>query len=121
VLPGRENDAYDVVVISFIILIFVVALSALIAGIYGEQIAVVLGSEGEYTWVLLVPIGILLMGAASIGRYWALRNKEFRLMSRSRILDASVSTLLKIIIGIYAGAWAGEAGAVGGPGCGAAP
>lgn len=107
VLPRHENDAYDVVVISFIILIVMVALSVLIAGMYAEQIAGVMGSKEEYAWVLLVPIGIFLMGVASIGRYWALRNKEFRMMSRARILDASVSTLIKVIIGIYAGSLAG--------------
>jgi len=107
VLPKDRNAAFHVLVLSVVVLFMTVIISAIVILIFGVNIAEQLRSPGLYEWLYLIPVGIGLTGSVDIQRNWALRQKQFALMSRARILDAVTSTSIKIITGVLLGSWVG--------------
>lgn len=106
-LPKDATDARAVVMLSALILICMAALAGIFGMVFGEEIAQVLGSPEFSAWLLIIPVGLLLIGATNILRYWALREQMFRLISATRVTDAAVAAASKIVFGFLLGNWSG--------------
>ena len=106
-LPKDEVEAGVVFTLSLLVLFaFVLVVTSLII-FFGTDIATILGNAELTDWAMLIPLGILIVGITNVLRFWAIRQKKFRLISSSRVIEAAVTGSLKILLGFLIGNWSG--------------
>ena len=70
-------------------------------------------SLGKYrSWFALMPVAVALSGYNDLLIGWHIRNKRYRLLGGAKVLDALVSSSVKVLVGIYFGSCVG--GLIGG-------
>jgi O-antigen/teichoic acid export membrane protein len=106
-LPKDESMAEAVLILSILVLLGFVLLIGLVCLFFGAEIANILGNRELESWMLMVPVGVFVTGSINILNYWALRRKQFRLMSGSRVLEAVGAAIIKIALGFLIGGWSG--------------
>ncbi|MEI6053658.1 MAG: oligosaccharide flippase family protein, partial [Opitutaceae bacterium] len=103
----KDDDAFHIVVLSMIILTassfaFFVALL-----VWGSGLISLLGLEPLRPYILLIPFGIIGLGAYQIGSYWPIRKRTYGLFARTKVWQSIGQVLVQIIGGLM------KAGAVG--------
>jgi len=106
-LPKGDVDATAVFSLSLIVLSAFVVVVATISIFFGDSIATFLRNAELADWAILIPAGIMIVGTANILRFWAVRRKQFRLISSSRVIEAVSAGSLKILFGFVLGNWSG--------------
>ena len=96
-LPEHDQDAVSVVVLSMLIVFCMTIVSAVIVLFAGELIAEALGVPelGDYFWVL--PVGVMLQGWYKVVNSWAVRNKEFTNIARTRFQQAVFTLAVQLL------------------------
>jgi len=85
VLPKTDEEAINIVGLSFIIMLSIVTFSTLAIFLFFEEILVLLNAQEVGNLLYLVPLSVFLSGLYQIFNYWANRKKNFRTMSSSQI------------------------------------
>jgi O-antigen/teichoic acid export membrane protein len=101
VLPRRKDDAYQIVILSCVIAGFVSTLVFFIIWCFESQIASLLDNPVITSWLYWIPLSIFLMGVYQSLYYWFNREKAYKNMSESRILQSSITSSSQIGFGIF--------------------
>lgn len=108
VLPEKEKDAGNLLVLAFLICTGMGGISIIAAILFRESLAGFLNNSSIAPWLIWVPFSLLLMGYYMILNYWYNRKKKFALISKSRI-GVAIST-----VGVQLGAGTAFNSGVGG-------
>lgn len=104
-LPREEEDAVNLVWLSALVLLLTTAAALAMVVLVTNFAADVLVESHFEKWIWLLPVAALLAGAGKVVRFWRLRNKAFKSLAWSRIGEALVASLIKMIVGFFIGAY----------------
>ncbi len=120
-IPIVEDDstALHVVALCLVITIFMSSLTAVLILVAGEGLVSALNVSqlADYLWLL--PIGVLVTGTYQTFNYWAIREKAFARISRTKITQSVASLLVQLScykfgpLGLLAGYIVGQFAGVG--------
>lgn len=101
-IPIADNDkkAFNILIISFIILCLLVALITVILVFLPGYIYNKLNMGTLYKYRLLIPLGIFLIGLYNIIVQWAFRKKDYLSISKTKVNQSIYSNTTKIAIGL---------------------
>ena len=98
-LPKRNEYAKYLVVISILLTICFSILLYVFYYIFFKEINIILNVQGNSNYFYLVPIGIFLFAFYNILLQWMNRQKEYKLMTKNRFIQATSIALLQLSIG----------------------
>lgn len=100
VLPEDEKDAVNL----FYITIFISLVTSLfLAGIiilFEKYISLLLGNNDLGIWLYFIPLSTFLSGLFQAFTYWFNRNKNFKNISKSKIVKASTAGIIHVSQGL---------------------
>lgn len=111
VLPKRDDDSANVLVLAGCIVVLTTFLSLIGVALAGDWLARQLGSPEIAPFLWWVPLALLSIGLYRVFSYWVTRRKQFRPLSISQVIRSLGAALTQIAIGLLR---AGPAGLVGG-------
>lgn len=100
ILPKDREMAKYLVILSSFLTIFATVIFYIITLIFGVRIFEALNAKAINDYIFLLALNILIVGLYEAIYFYALREKEFRLLSSSVIVQAIVLVLVRIITGL---------------------
>jgi len=100
VLPKRKSDAYQIVILSWAITTIISFFAFLFIWLLDYHIVRLLNNPNIAQWLYWIPISIFLMGIYQPLYYWFNREKEYKHMANSRIVQSSALAASQIFIGL---------------------
>jgi len=110
-LPKKDGDAFNVVVLAMGLSCTVSGLLFLMMVLFNQSLAELLGAPSLSRWLYWVPVSTLLVGIYQSLNYWVNRKGHYRRLAVSRVTQSGSSALVQLGGG-YTGS--GAAGLVGG-------
>lgn len=98
-LPKKDIDAINLVVLSMIISCVVSVLTLIIVSIFNTEITQVLGNPQISNWLYFIPISILLTSWYQSFNYWNNRKKEYKRLAISRVIQSSTTSSANLTVG----------------------
>lgn len=95
-LPESDEKSAQVLVLSFFIVLGMTLICALIVWWFGADIASLLNTPGLAPYLWLVPPGLLLLGSYQVLNYWAIRNRVFSAIARTKLTQALSMTVVQL-------------------------
>ncbi len=111
-LPEKDEDAINIVVISIIISFLISFITFLIVWIFNSEITLFLGNFEISNWLYLIPITVLLTGIYQSFNYLSSRKKQYKRLSTNRIIQSTTTASANIGMGF--GGFGGSGLIVGG-------
>lgn len=108
-LPEKDEDAINIVALSFYISLFVSLISLFAIWIFNEPITQYFGNTEISIWLYFIPLIVFLIGIYNILNYWSNRNKKYGRLALSRISKSGTTSGLNLGLG-FAGF--GESGLI---------
>lgn len=99
-LPRRPGIAACVLVLSLSVVIAVTLVSAAVVFAFGPDIAAWTRIPSHSHILYLVPVGVLLAGAYQALNNWAVRQRSFRKIARTTLLQGGSSTATQLALGV---------------------
>jgi O-antigen/teichoic acid export membrane protein len=99
-LPKSDSDAGNLVLLSISVAVAVSFFSLLVVSLFNESITLFLGNPEISNWLYFVPFTILLTGIYQSLTCWNNRNKQYKRVSMSRVLQSSSSGVAQVTLGI---------------------
>lgn len=101
VLPEKEEDARKLVRLALLITAACsLLLLLLVVVLHGTLLSVFFKKEHTGQWLYLLPLAAGATGVFEILRYYSIRKKAYRLLSRSLIIKSAAGAVLQIAAGI---------------------
>jgi len=99
-IPKEKEEAVNLVALSFISNLVISLIILLIIVIFYAQIIKLLGQPrfGELIW--FVPLGVLFLGLYNTFQFWATRQKKFKVIAKTRIIQSFGGVITQIFLGI---------------------
>lgn len=94
-----EKKAINVLAGSVSILIVSVTLITLITFIFGDILLKMLSFEAVIKYKFFIPIGVFFVGLYNIFVQWALRNKDFKNLSKTKVVQSVIQNIFKLFFG----------------------
>jgi O-antigen/teichoic acid export membrane protein len=98
-LPKKDEDAINIVVLSIIITFFISFIAFLIVFFFNIQITNLLGNSEISKWLYLTPISILLMGIYQSLNYWFNRKKKYKFLAKNQVIKSSATSTANLLFG----------------------
>ena len=98
-LPKEDEDAINIMALSFIIVSAVSFICLLLVCFFGSAFASLIGNPNIKRWLYFVPLTALLAGLYQPLTYWTNRKKQFKTLASSRVIQASTISGIALIIG----------------------
>ncbi len=101
-IPISENDdqAINLIVLSTVFLVLTVIIISILLVLYGDFFLDLLDSNALLPYKFIIPIGLLLMGLYNIVLQWGYRERNYKIITKTKISQSFVSNLAKVILGI---------------------
>jgi O-antigen/teichoic acid export membrane protein len=110
-LPQKNEDAVNLMVLSIMITCVVSFLAFLIVFIFNTQITNLLGNEEISNWLYFIPFMVLFTGIYQSLNYWLNRKQQYKRLATSRIVQSGGTAITNLTVG-FSGL--GVSGLVGG-------
>ncbi len=91
-LPDSEQDAADLTVLGFSLVLCTTIISAFIFIIWPQKIATIINTPQLANYLWIIPLGVFFLGSYQVFNKWAVRQKQFTVIAKTRIYQ-SVGTL----------------------------
>ncbi|MDQ1337575.1 MAG: hypothetical protein QG617_542 [Campylobacterota bacterium] len=98
-LPKKDEDAINIMVLSIAISFFVSFISFLIVFIFNTQITELLGNPEISNWLYFIPVTVLLTGIYQSFNYWSNRKKQYKRLATSRVIQSSAASATNLGMG----------------------
>lgn len=98
-LPASDREGASLVVVSTAAVTLIAAI-VLVIGLYIEGIFEVAGLSAVQSYWYFLPLGVAGSGYYSTLNYWAIREKNFPTIARTRMSQAGASALTQIGLGV---------------------
>ncbi len=99
VLPKKNADAFQIVLLSCVISIMVAALALVIVLLFGGTIAAFFNAPKIESFLCWIPFSILITGIYQSLYYWFNRKKSYKEIAGSRIIQSSTMVISQISVG----------------------
>lgn len=100
VLPKKIEEARDIVRLSFYLTIFMSLISFVTVILFNDFIATIFNLTSIKSFLYLIPIVILFSGISQIMEQWLIRTGQFKVTAKAIVLQALLTNVSKILIGI---------------------
>ncbi len=97
-LPKKDENAFNIVILSVLISVFVSFLFLFIVIIFNSEITNLLKNTEISNWLYLVPISILCTGIYQSSNYWVNRKKQYKKLSFNKVLQSGTTASTNLII-----------------------
>lgn len=111
VLPKYDQDAANILALTFLVIAFTALLSVLVIALAGDQIVHALNNPDLATIIWWVPFSVLLASVYRLLTFWGTRQKNFKSLSLSQIMNSGGRAGSQTLAGL---ARIGPAGLIGG-------
>ncbi|QPN33197.1 oligosaccharide flippase family protein [Diaphorobacter sp. JS3051] len=101
-LPESDDEAANLLALAVTFSSMIAALLGLAVWIYSDEIIRLIAQPGLKPYLWLLPFGVWLSGIYAALQYWATRHKDFGLIARTRLSQATSSAAIQLSCG-----WAG--------------
>ena len=98
-LPEDDETAANILVLCFLLLFGMTALSWLVIYSLGNQIVTWANVPGLKPYLWLIPLGMLGAGTYQILNYWAVRKRDFPRIARTRLSRGVARAALQVGVG----------------------
>lgn len=112
-LPDKDSEAAHLAILSLLIVGLITAISALVILIGGESLAQLINTPSMVNYLWLIPVGVFAIGCYQVFNYWAIRNKSFGIIAKTKISQI-IATLIVQLSGFKLGVLALMLGQTGG-------
>lgn len=99
-LPMSDRYANAIILLTLLLHTTFTLLLVLLLSASGLVFFKKIGLEELYRYKMLVPLGIFLVGLYNIFTQWAIRNRSFSSIGKTKVSQSLVGNLSKIILGI---------------------
>jgi O-antigen/teichoic acid export membrane protein len=106
VLPERDSEAFRIALVSWLLTCCFSAAAAVLLFIFNRQLQAALPTSAANAWLFVVPVSAFLTGLYQTAYYWCNRDRQYRQMSVSRLVQNYSSAGLQVMCG-YSGFGAG--------------
>ena len=87
-LPEEEQDAANLTVLGFVLIVITSLISLLVFLLWPTQIAALLNAPELAPYLWLIPFGVFFLGSYQLFNKWTIRQKQFSAIARTRIVQA---------------------------------
>jgi O-antigen/teichoic acid export membrane protein len=101
VLPKKDEDAANILALSFLISFLISLLTLVIVFLFNESIVQLLNNKELSRWLYFIPVTIFFMGIYQALNYWSTRKKTFKYNSISRISSSTATATTNLGMGSY--------------------
>lgn len=101
VLPKKNDEAKSLVKLSLILTFFLAVVSLIVIVLFNNRIVDIFNLNEIKNFMYLLPIVILFSGLSQIFEQWLIRTEQFGINAKTTILQALITNLSKIFIGLY--------------------
>jgi len=84
-LPKKEEDAVNIMVLSIMISFLVSFIALLIVWFFNEQITSLVGNKEISNWLYFIPLTVLFTGLYQVLNYWVNRKKQYKRLAISKV------------------------------------
>lgn len=98
-LPKKDEDAINIVVLSIVISFFVSFILLIIVSVFNSQITNLLGNPEISNWLYFIPVTVLLTGIYQSFNYWSNRKKQYKRLATSRVIQSSAASATNLGMG----------------------
>lgn len=99
ILPKKDEDAINIVVLSIFIACFISIILLVIVFLFNQEITNLIGHADISRWLYLIPFTVFLSGIYQSFNYWGNRNKQYKRLATSRIIQGGVTGSANIGMG----------------------
>lgn len=99
-LPARNKDAVNILALSIIIAFVISFLSFLLVFIFNSEITYLLGNPKISIWLYFIPMSVFITGIYQSFNYWSNRQKQYKRLATSRILQSCVTGSTNLGLGV---------------------
>lgn len=98
-LPKKDEDAVNIIVLSMIISVFVSLMSLLGVVIFNEEITRLLDNREISNWLYFIPVTVLFTGFYQSFSYWLNRKKQYKRLAVSKAAQSGVTATTSLGMG----------------------
>jgi len=98
-LPKKDEDAMNIVVLSITISFLVSLISLVIVSVFNKKITDLLGNSEISMWLYFIPLTVLLTGVYQSFNYWLNRKKQYKRLASNRIMQSGVTAIANLSMG----------------------
>ena len=99
-LPETDSLAASLLAVGALILAGVTAVTAVLAALFGPELAGALHASALTPYLWLVPVGVLAVGIYQLGYFWALRLRAYATVARTKLSQSLLRALTQVGLGI---------------------
>lgn len=99
ILPKKDKDAVNIVILSILISFIVSAISLIVVFIFNSNITSLLGSPDISNWLYFIPVTVLLTGIYQSFNYWSNRKKKYKRLSINKVVQSGGSSTANLGMG----------------------
>jgi O-antigen/teichoic acid export membrane protein len=101
-IASDDKKAINALACSCILLFFIAIFSAIIIVTFNDFLSnYVSYSIGLIEFKYLIPLGLFFVGLYNIFVQWAFRKKDYRVISKTKIIQAASQNILSILLGLF--------------------
>lgn len=91
VLPEKDEDAANLLVLSIIICFGMAVLTLILVALFRHPVAKLLGAPELTPWLWFMPLSLIAAGLFKAFNYWSTRRKQFRRLAVRQITQSTVT------------------------------
>lgn len=101
-IPIEEDDvkAINILALSIILLVFSVIAITVLFAMFGDYFLNLLDSKNLTSYKYLIPIGVFFVGIFDIALQWNFRDRNYKVITRTKISQSIAANITKIVLGI---------------------
>ncbi len=99
-LPKKDQDSFYILIIAFSLTIITSLILSITFYFFSKEITSLLNISNVEKYLWLIPIGILMISSYNILSFWAIRKKQFLILSKTKLTQSISSIFSQIILGI---------------------
>lgn len=100
VLPERDEDAISVFILGCIVTFIISSVLFVVFFSFGTQISALLNNDEIEIWLYFVPLVVFFIGIYNMLKYFSIRFKEYKSISKSQILKSLFMSIIQVFLGI---------------------
>lgn len=99
IIPKKDEDAINIVALSFIIVVFMTLLSLSFVLLFHDEMVLSLGNDEIGIWLYFVPVTLFFTGTFNILSYFSNRKKYYQDISNATIIKSIVLSIVQLSVG----------------------
>jgi O-antigen/teichoic acid export membrane protein len=100
VLPEKDEDAANLLVLSTVICLGMSALTLLLVSLFRTTAVNLFGVAEIAHWLWFMPLSLLVTGLFQALNYWSIRRKHFKILAARQITQSSSTAFLQVASGL---------------------